>query len=1038
MIILTRIVKKIPWLLAFVLLTALPALAQNINIQGTVVDTDGTPIIGASIVLQDNNAVGSSTDYDGNFAITAPKNSVLVISYIGMKDAQVAVVSPRHISVTLESDATLLEEVIIVGYGQQKKASVVGAITQASSETLQRTVGQTDIGNALTGNLPGVITTTSTGMPGEEEPQIVIRSASSWNSSDPLVLVDGVEREMSSVDMNSVESISVLKDASATAVYGVKGANGVILITTKRGEEGSAKIDVSANYTLKTPSFLPNKYDSYDYFDTRNNAIVNELGISPDSWLAYLPQAEMDKYRNQVTTEDFERYPNVNWQDELFNQFAQSYTANLNVSGGNKLVRYFASADYAHEGDIYKAFDNGRGYETGYSYDRITVRSNLDFTVTPTTTFKMNISGTQGIKKAPYDNSAGNTWEIAQQWNGLYSLEPNVFLPIYSDGSYGYWPENTNTRNPVSTLITKGTGYTTNTKINTDFILEQDLKFITKGLTARGSISWDNEFEEYYRGINDQYNGTLQKWIDPDTGETTWYTSYNPATGFDFVDAAAWEIAGGTMKNWATVRNLNYQFQVNWNRQYGKHEVSAMGLMQRSENAYGSSIPYYSEDWAFRTTYNYDGRYFIEYNGAYNGSEKFASAYRFGFFQSGAIGWMLSEESFVKDNVSWLDMLKLRASYGEVGDDNVNGRWLYLSTWGYGGQTSFYSGQWDGDEFTPYTWYSEDTVGNEDIHWETVTKFNFGIDYSVLDGLLAGSVELFNDDRRDILISGDDLSVPVYFGATPATVNYGRVETSGYEIELRLNKTFKNKLRLWGNFSVTGASNTVLEYSDPELYPDYKKTAGYSIGQTTSYVDAGFCNTYDALYGAPQHDTSNSSKLPGDYYIIDYNCDGIIDTNDNIPYGYTSTPQHTYNATFGVEWKGWSVFAQMYGVTDVSRWVSLNSLIVDTGDVWSINNTDGDVLVPRWLSVTSSYSGGTQSLYDGSYIRLKNIELAYTFNKSQLTKIGFNYLKLYVNGNNVWAWSKMPDDRESNFATSSTLGAYPTMKRYNFGVKFSL
>ena len=1040
MIILTRTVKKIPWLLAFILFTALPALAQNITVQGTVVDSEGSPIIGASIVLQNNNSVGESTDYDGKFSITAPKNSVLVVSYIGMKDKEVAVVSSKRLTIKLDPSNQVLEEVVVVGYGQQKKASVVGAITQASAETLQRTVGQTDIGNALTGNLPGVITTTSTGMPGEEEPQIVIRSASSWNNSEPLVLVDGIERPMSSVDMNSVANISVLKDASATAVYGVKGANGVILITTKRGSAGKAKIDVSANYTIKAPSYLPNKLDSYDYLSLRNRSIEHELAINPGSWDDMTPQSQIDMYRNQTTLEQKERYPNVDWQKELFKDFTTSYTANLNVSGGNDVVKYFASADYIHEGDLYKSFDTGRNYVAGYNFDRLNVRSNLDFQITKTTTFKMNISGSTGEKKAPWNMD--NEWEIAQSWAGLYSTAPNVFIPIYSDGYFGYYPENTNIRNSVTNIANNGIQYMTTSRINTDFILHQNLNFITKGLSVMGSIAWDNVFTENRRGIDDAFNQSPNiKWINPETGETQYYTAYSQNTGFYPVASPAWTLGVGQLNNWATQRNMNYRVQANWARKYDKHDLSLMGLVQRSENAYGSGIPSYREDWAFRATYNYDNRYFIEYNGAYNGSEKFAPEYRFAFFNSGAVGWMISEEKFIKDNIKFLDMLKLRASYGEIGDDNINQRWLYMSTWGYGGNTQFTTNLWNGGINTPYTWYREATVGNPDIHWETVKKFNFGIDYSVFEGVIAGSVELFHDTRTDILVQGGNRAIPPFYGVNPPTANLGEVVTSGYEVELRLNKRFKNGVRLWGNFAVTGATNTVLDKDDPALLPDYQKAAGYSIGQTHSHLDAGFCNTYDALYGSPQFNVNDAAKLPGDYYIIDFNADGIVDTNDSVPYGHTGTPSNTYNATFGFEWKNWSAFAQVYGVTNVNRSIPLNASLIDKGDVWSPETADSaEVLMPRWMSTTSDYSGGTESMYDASYIRLRNLEVAYTFSPEVIKGIGFKYLKLYINGNNIWSWSRMPDDRESNFSSSvgGGFGAYPTFRRYNFGVRFSL
>ena len=361
---------------------SLNAQAQKIQVKGNLVDGTGEPLIGATVKVKGNPGVGAVTDLDGNFSISVPsENSILVFTYVGMKTKEVKIGTKREFKLTLEDD-NAIGEVVVVGYGQQKKASVVGAITQTTGKTLERAAGISDIGAALTGNLPGVVTTASSGMPGEEEPQIQIRGASSWNNSSPLVLVDGIERPMSSVDMQSVATISVLKDASATAVYGVKGANGVILITTKRGSEGKAQISVTANAVMKIPSKLPDKYDSYDALIARNKAIEHELNISPGSFDKMEPMSFIENYRNQTTLEQRERYPNVDWQDVLFKDYTMSYNANVNVSGGTKFVKYFAGVDFVSEGDLYKDFGNGRNYSSGYDYNRVNVRSNLDFNIT--------------------------------------------------------------------------------------------------------------------------------------------------------------------------------------------------------------------------------------------------------------------------------------------------------------------------------------------------------------------------------------------------------------------------------------------------------------------------------------------------------------------------------------------------------------------------------------------------------------------------------------------------------------------------------
>ena len=1025
--------------------------AQNgITVKGVVSDATGEPLIGATVAVKGSPSLVTVTDLDGNFSLKVPsESSTLVFTYVGMSPKEVTVGKQRNFVIELSEDAQL-EEVVVVGFGQQKKASVVGAITQTTGEVLQRAAGITDIGAALTGNLPGVITTASSGIPGEEEPQIIIRGASSWNNSSPLVLVDGIERPMSSVDMQSVASVSVLKDASATAVYGVKGANGVILITTKRGQEGSAQINVSANAVMKIPSKLPDKYDSYDAMIARNMAVEHELNLNPESFAYMKPLSFIQNYRNQTTVEQRERYPNVDWQDVMFKDYTMSYNANLNVSGGTKFVKYFASVDFVTESDLFKSFPTGRHYDRSISFNRVNVRSNLDFNITKSTVFKINIAGSNGKQKSPWerghewDNGSSLGWQMSQMWAGVYNISPDAFLPQYSDGSWGFLPGSTNVSNSAQTSSIGGVQEITTTRINTDFVLEQNLDFVTKGLNFMGRIAWDNVFREDRRGIADLYNDPQLKWIDPETGIAQYKQPYEAYDRFDYTMGEKWSTQGGEVNNWATQRNLTYQLQLNWARTFGDHEVTAMGNFGRTEFATGSEIPHYREDWVFRLTYNWARRYFAEYSGAYNGSEKFSSDNRFAFFHSGSAGWTISEEPFMKylREKHIIDMLKLRASYGEIGDDNVGDRFLYMTQWAYGGHTSLDITQGS----SPYEWYREATVGNPNIHWETVKKFNFGIDYSILGGLLAGSFDFFRDKRDDILVNGTDRAVPSYFGQAPAWANLGVAKTRGYEFEIRFNKLLANQMHIWANLSMTHALNEIEVKDDSPLLPSYKKAAGYAIGQTHSFIDKGMMQTYDDIFGSPKHDSNDNQKLPGDYYIVDFNGDGVIDNvNDNVPYGYTGTPQNTYNASFGFEWKGFSFFAQFYGVTNVTRDVTMISLndpmqanVYDQGTWWSEDHLGADILTPRFNSKPSYYYG-TQYLCDGSYIRLKNVKIGYTFTQPWVRKIGMKSLEVFVSGNNLWLWTRMPDDRESNFSSyGGATGAYPTVKRLNFGIKVNL
>lgn len=1034
--------------------------AQNgITVKGTVTDGTADPLIGATIKVKGNTSLGTVTDFDGNFQLNVPsESSVLQISYVGMTTKEIKVGKQRSFKVTLQDD-TQLQEVVVVGFGQQKKASVVGAITQTTGEVLERAAGIGSVGAALTGNLPGVATIASTGQPGEEDPQIFIRGAAAWNTdAQPLILVDGVKREIKSVDITSVATVSVLKDASATAVYGVEGANGVILITTKRGQEGKAKIDFGFNATLKAVSKLPRKYDSYDGYMYRNQAIENELAIGGDaSWAYYRPQTFINNFINQDYTvkpqydvngnylgdySQAERYPNVDWQDEMFKSTAFSYNTNLNISGGTKAVKYFVAFDYQNEGDMTRIWENNQGYEGGYAYNRLNVRSNLDFQITKTTQFKVNLAGSNAQQKTPryYYNNNGAFFQ-QQNWAGAYGMPPNVFPVKFSDGAWGYYPLVSNMANSPRNVALSGYELKTTTRIFTDFALEQNLDFITKGLIARGTISWDNQFNESNRGISAQGHEAKQMYMLPEDGILHPEKEINYKTGFDWYEKVDWStVAGGVSY---TNRATEMSLQLFWGNQFGKHNVTAMVNWKRRIQASNSELENRREDWVFRTTYDYNSKYFAEFNGAYNGSQKFSPDNRFAFFCSGAAGWMVSEEPFMKKlkEKRIVDMFKIRGSIGEIGDDNAGARWAYMNQWAT--INKVHMTLTDGE--SPFQGYRQSVIAAPDLKWATVLKKNLGFDYAFLGGMFAGSFDWFRDDRKDIFVSGGNRSVPSYYGAwTVPDINKGEIKNTGFEFEIRFNKVLKNGMRFWANANYTYAHNKIILKDDPELLPAYRRAQGYSQGQYISFIDNGYIKSYDELYSTPKREKDDGQVLIGDHYIVDFNADGVVDeTYDQAPYGYTGNPEHTYNATIGWEWKGFSWFAQFYGVTGVTRDVGLASFnnklltVYDNGDWWNPVAADGEVVVPRFTTQVA-YNDGTQYLYDGSYFRLKNVEVAYTWTKGWIKKLGFSSLKIYLNGNNIFMITKMPDDREGNGSFSGGGGAYPTVRRFNLGVKLSI
>lgn len=1002
------------------------ASAQNKQFRGTVTDDNGQPLPGVTVYVQ-GTTNGTITDLDGDFRISAEPGSMLIFSFVGYET--VTMQAADNLKVTMHEETAEIAEVVVVGYGQQKKASVVGSITQTDAKTLDRHSGVPSLGSALTGNLPGVITSTSTGMPGEEDPKIIIRTQTSWNNSDPLILVDGIERPMNSVDISSVESISVLKDASATAVYGVKGANGVILITTKRGQEGKAQVHVKANTTVKVVSKLPAKYDSYNTFLIKNDVIMREAAISPNAWGNVKPYSEIEKYRNPANDEEWDRYPNVDWQSELFRNHAMSFNATADVSGGTKIVKYFAAFDYTHEGDLFREFSNNRGYTSGFGYDRINLRSNLDFDLTKTTKFSMNLFGSNGVRHFPWGQ--GN--DSNSYWASIYRTAPDSFRPVYSDGTYGFFsPRDADQPNSLAFLATSGDEKRTTTQINTDFILQQNLDIITEGLSFKADLSYDNTMVENGRGINDLYHDPFFKWIDPETGEEVYKSTQSE--DYPYQEQVQWSRSSGSVDAGQTYRKLYYSLQLNWNRTFGKHEASALALFSRDNYARGSEFKHYREDWVFRVTYNYAMKYFLEVNGAYNGSEKFSDDHRFAFFPSFSAGWRLSEESFMK-NLEFIDNIKFRASWGRIGDDNIGGRWLYKDQYAYGGNTLMGSSPSN----TPYTIYRISSLGNPDVQWETVEKRNFGVDFGFLNGLVTGSVDIFNDKRTNILVNGGNRAIPSYFGATAPVANLGEVKSHGFEVSIGLNKVFKNHIRVWGNFNITHGENEVVFSDDPELKASYLKNQGYAINQTRAYLDHGFLNSWDDVIGSTTRETFDQNVLPGDYRIVDFNADGIITTDDRAPYKYSSIPQNTYSYTVGAEYKGWAVSLQFYGVNNVTREVPFpafygaTNCVFEEGTYWK-NDGSGEIPLPRWSSSAGLGSEGTRYYYDGWFMRLKNAEISYTFSGEWLKKAGLSRLKIYANGDNLLLWTDMPDDRESNFSGGGASGAYPTVRRFNVGI----
>ncbi len=1039
-------------------------VAQGHTVNGRVTDDTGLSVIGATIITASDASKGTVTDIDGFYTIynVSPLDS-LEFRYVGMKPLVIPIQGRDKIDVVMEVEANVLDEYVVVGYGVQKKETLVGSVSQANEEDLGRIGSVTDITQALSGVLPGVVSLTTSGEPGgiltgESATNVFIRGKTTWNGGEPLVLVDGVERSMNNIDPNEISSISVLKDASATAVFGVKGANGVILITTKRGEEGKTTLDFNYTAMGQMVSKLPEKLDSYEAMMAKNEIIEREGILNETSWLSYIPHPIVERYRKPQSPEYAEVYPNVDWADEMFKDFGLSHRASLNVRGGSRSIQFFGSLAYLHEGDMFEDYDNNKGYKPNYNFDRFNFRSNIDASLTNTTKLKFNLSGYYSLKNTNYNHEGSSQRADAWMWGAVYRLAPNLFLPMYSDGRWGAYKEASLIVNPLAAVYNLGIRRTRTTQLNFDLSLEQNLGFITQGLSATASVFYDNTIrseggvfdvvssirpgEEVTNVAYKQIYPMLYEGPDQDPSE---YTVYYPISeaGYDWV-LRPWTIRGEQIAdaNWSgyipVFRRLMYQGQLNYARRFGVHNVSATGIFKREEYARGNMFKNYREDWVFRTTYDYDSKYLFEANGAYNGSEQFGPGYRFDFFPSVAAGWYLSNEEFFK--VKWIDRLKLRYSVGVVGDDNVSGgRWLYSSQYAYGGRARLNEAS---DGFSPYYFYRESIIGNPNIRWETALKNNAGLELGILNNLISFGFDYFTEKRKDILMSGQARTIPPFFGGEAPSSNLGKVNSKGFEIELGVDKQFSKDVRVWGNLAITHNQNEVVFRDDPELQLSYLKFAGYPIGQQRSLMRADLYQTWDDVFASVPTETNDLEKLPGYYNLIDFNADGIIKANeDTPPIGYSEIPQNTVSFTIGSTYKRFSWFAQFYGINNVTRLVRANNYFDDTDvlfdhvhDYWSKDNPQATSFLPRWK--TQAENIGDYYMYDASYLRLKTAEISYSFTGMPWIKeSGITDMRLFISGNNLFFWSRLPDDRETSYTGGSDLdGAYPSMRRLNFGI----
>ena len=996
-------------------------LQNTVKVTGTVKDANGEPIIGANVMVV-GTATGVITDIDGNFSLNVPVRSKLQISFIGYKEQVVSVKKGISLNIVLEEDAQMLGEVQVVAYGVQKKVSVTGAISSMKGDELLKTPAGS-ISNILSGQVTGVSSVQYSGEPGADAADIYVRGIATFTgSASPLIQVDGVERDMSQIDPNEVESITVLKDASATAVFGVRGANGVILITTKRGAEGKAKISFSTSAGVNVRTKELEFANSYQYADYVNMWQTNDGG-SP-----IYSEEQLATFRDHTNPI---LYPDINWIDYCMNKAALQSQHNVNISGGTSNMRYFVSAGFFNQKGMFKQL--GATNDFNFNYDRYNYRANLDFDVTKTTLLSVNIGGRIETKRTPESDEDQNQlfrklyWAVPFAGAGIINgkrviTNPDIVPKPGTDGLASYYGKGFRTR-------------TTNV-LNVDLALNQKLDFITKGLSLKLKGAYNSSYSNTKKGSSSAaYYVPLV-----DDGAIT-YRKEGSDTQMSYSDGDF-----GKARDWYMELALNY------NRKFGDHNVSALALYNQSKRYYpGGTYTYIPSGYVGlvgRVTYDWKTRYMAEFNVGYNGSENFKKENRYGFFPAGSLGWVISEEPFFAPLKKTIGYLKLRGSVGLVGNDkNGSDRFIYLpGKYSYGGNDGYFFGQ-NVNNKVPGAY--EASQSNPNSKWETSLKQNYGIDFNVLNDRLSFSVDYFIEKRKDILSRPDYL--PSILGMVLPLVNVGEVENKGYELQVKWNDQLNDQFRYWATFNMSYAKNKIIYKNEVKKNEPWMYETGRRIGARSMYKFWGFYDeTADARYqeefGQPIAN-HGITLLPGDAVYVDLNNDGKLDGNDATrDLGYTDVPEYTAGLSAGFSWGKIDFSMQWTGAWNVDRMLSeFRQPLGDTQNkgllLYQYENTwrsSEDTFTAKFPRITKSHSdnnyrGSDLYLMNASYLRLKNVEIGYNFDFPFMKKLKLTNCRMYVNGYNLLTFTGFkwgdPESRQSDRPN------YPLTRVFNIGLK---
>ncbi|MDR1115635.1 MAG: TonB-dependent receptor [Tannerella sp.] len=1010
------------------------ASAQIPKVTGTIVDSNGEALIGANILVV-GATQGTITDYEGNFSLeNVPENDKLRISYIGYITQEVPVSGKGSFRIVLEESTQVLGEVEVVAYGVQKKVTVTGAIASVKGDELIKTPTGS-ISNMLSGMLAGLTTVQYSGEPGSDAASIFVRGQATWTNSAPLIQVDGVERSFNEIDPNEIENVSILKDASATAVFGVRGANGVVLITTKRGAEGKAKISFSTSGSIIAPTRTIERANAYQYATFYNQMQKND---NPDITPKF-PQEVIDRFKDHSEPV---RFPDTDWVDYCLKSTAIQTQHNINISGGTSTVRYFLSAGAYTQDGLFKEFD--LPYNLGYQYNRYNYRSNLDIDVTKTTTISLNLGGSIDNAYKPYTGQGAEGMLKNMYWATPFSSPGLVDgkmvyttteygLPFVGGGGMTYY----------------GGGFmgTGNNRLTSDVILNQKLNFITRGLSARIKGSYNSSFIVSKNGTAGiaTYTPVLME------DGTLAYRKSGENSQIRYAESD-----GGRGRNWYMEAALDY------NRTFGSHHVTALVLYNQSKTYYPSQYPDIPRGYVglvSRAIYDWKNRYMAEFNIGYNGSENFAPEKRFGTFPAGSLGWTVSEEKFWNPVKPIINYMKFRVSMGLVGNDQIGGnRFMYTADpYAINNNSSpassghaYYFGI---NNPTLSRGSYELSKNNPNVTWEKALKKNYGMDINILNDRLRTTFDYYTENRKDILLS--DGTAPSVLGFTLPAANLGKVDSWGWEVTLKWNDLIGSDFRYYASINLSYNQNKIIERKEAPLNNDFQYQKGHRIGSRSMYQLFEYYNEntekrYKEAFGA-DFPAQLQTLQYGDCVYVDLDGNGYIDANDmSRALGFTDDPQYLAGITMGFNWKNWAVDLQWTTAWNVSRMIddvfrrpfisgSGNDqgglLAYHVDNTWTKENPSQSAAYPRatWVNATNNYASSTLYEQDASYLRLKSMQVAYNFKFPFMKQLKLNTCQLAFNGYNLLTFTDYKwGDPESRATGSPT---YPLTKTYSLALK---